>query len=240
MKNQLAKLLTVALMVTGATNFVLGKAFTDQTRPVSGFTSIASSGSFHVYVKIDGTESLKINADDAVINEIETVVESGTLKIRYKGDHGFNWRDNNHANAKVDIYVSAKSLSSLINSGSGSIKVENTINTSNFKAVLSGSGSITTDVKAGEVQATISGSGNIHLSGNANDASISISGSGNVEAKELKTQSSSVSISGSGNVHIDAEKELSSRIVGSGSVRYSGNAAVNTTKVGSGSVYKAD
>ncbi len=240
MKNQLIRLFTIALMVVGASGFVFGKALTDQTRSVSGFTTIASSGPFHVHVKMDGTESLKISADDAVINEIETVVENGTLRIRYKDEHRWSWHNENHNNSTIDVYVSAKALSSLINSGSGSIQVENTINATKFKAVLSGSGSITSNIKATDVDAVISGSGNIHLTGDASDASVSVSGSGSVDARELKTQTSSVSISGSGNVRINAEKELSSRIAGSGSVRYTGNAQVNTTKLGSGSVYKAD
>jgi len=240
MKNQLLKLFTVALMVVGAANFVFGQAVTDQTRNVSGFTTIASSGSFHVHVKLDGTESLKISGDNDVINDIETIVEDGTLKIRYKDDHKWNWNGDNHRNNKVEVYVSAKTLSSLINGGSGSIQVENIINAPKFKAVLSGSGSITSIIKTANLDVVISGSGSIHLTGDADDASVSVSGSGSVDAKDLKTQSASVSVSGSGNVHINAEKQLSSVISGSGSVKYTGNASVSSVKHGSGSVYKAD
>ncbi|WP_448700728.1 head GIN domain-containing protein [Mucilaginibacter sp. AW1-3] len=236
MKNQFTKFLAVILVVTASVQVAFSKAFADQTRPVSGFTAIASSGSFHVYVKIDGTESLKISADDAIIDKIETVVEGTTLKIRFKKESGWN----DHGNKKADIYVSAKSLSSLVNSGSGTIQVENAINASNFKVVLSGSGSITTGaVKATKIDGVISGSGNINLNGgSAADASISISGSGSFDAKSLKTESTKVSISGSGNVMINAEKELSASLMGSGSVRYTGNASVHTSKMGSGSVSK--
>jgi len=232
MKNKLSLFLTLVLMVAGASQM----AFADQTRPVSGFSSIASSGSFHVYVKIDGTESLKVSADDAIIDKIETVVENGTLKIRFKRE--FGWND--HGNKKADIYVTAKSLSSLVNSGSGSIKVDGAANASTFKLVLSGSGSIVTStVKADKIDGAISGSGNININGgSAAEAHIAISGSGNFDAKGLKTESAKVSISGSGNVFINAEKELSASLMGSGSVRYTGNASVHTSKMGSGSVSK--
>lgn len=236
MKSKLTLFLTIMLMVAGASQMAFAKAFADQTRSVSGFTSIASSGSFHVYVKIDGTESVKISADDAIIDKIETVVENGTLKIRFKKESGWN----DHGNKKADIYVSAKSLSSLINSGSGSIKVDGAASASTFKLVLSGSGNITTaTIKAEKIDGAISGSGNININGGSSaDAHISISGSGSFDAKGLKTESTKVSIAGSGNVYINAEKELSASLMGSGSVRYTGNAAVHTSKMGSGSVSK--
>lgn len=237
MKNQLTKFLAVIFLVAATAQTTFSKAFADQTRPVSSFTGIASSGSFHVYVKIDGTESVKVSADDAIIDKIETVVESGTLKIRFKKE--FSWND--HGNKKADIYITAKFLSSLINSGSGSIKVDGMATAPTFKIVLSGSGNITTGtVKTDKIDGIIGGSGNISINGgSAADSHITISGSGSFYAKGLKTESTKVAISGSGDVYINAEKQLSASIMGSGSVMYTGNAEVHTSKIGSGSVSKA-
>src|ERR1700754_3649313 len=93
-----------------------------QKREVSGFTSVASAGPFSVHIKLDGTESLRLEADANIINDIETVVEHGTLKIKFKN------RDNQYHNpGKIDVYVTAKSLNGLINSGSGTMKVDGTI-----------------------------------------------------------------------------------------------------------------
>ncbi|RKR85582.1 putative autotransporter adhesin-like protein [Mucilaginibacter gracilis] len=231
MKTQFVKFLCIAVITAGSLSTALAG---NQTRSVSGFSSIASSGAFNIHVKIDGTETLKITAPDDIINEIETIVENGTLKIKNKNEHF--WNSDNYKNQKVDVYITAKSLSTLINSGSGSIKVDGTIGTSKFRAVLSGSGSISTGVKADDVSAVISGSGSINLNGKTNSASLVITGSGSMNGKNLNTQTSSIVISGSGDVYISADKQLSSRIVGSGSVQYSGNATVNSTKIGSGSV----
>ena len=207
-----------------------------QSRSVSGFSSIASSGSFNVYVKMDGNESVKVDADEDIINDIETVVDGSTLKIRFK-DREYRHRDIKKAN----IYVEAKSLNALVNSGSGSIKVEGTISAGSFKAMLSGSGNISTAVKSDEVHAVISGSGSITLSGNTGEANLVISGSGEIEGKRLKTGSSSAVITGSGNVYVDAEKSVSAHITGSGSLIYSGSASVTDSRyTGSGRVTKGD
>jgi hypothetical protein len=213
-------------------------AQSEETRQVSGFNSIASSGPFDVHVNINGTEGLKISASSKIINEIETVVEDGTLKIKFK--HHDDWNHNDD-HGQIDVYVTAKSLSSLANAGSGSIKVEGTVSGSDVNIVLSGSGDIQTAVKSGNLHATISGSGSIDLQGSADEAKVTISGSGEVKGKGLKTNNASVTITGSGSAYFNAEKTVSARIVGSGNVVYSGNATIAESKtIGSGSVSKED
>ena len=223
-----------AIIVFAATLTV--SAQSQQTREVSGFNSLASSGSFDVHVNINGTESLKISASPDIINEIETVVEDGTLKIKFKnnfhhdGDYG-----------PVNVYVTAKSLSSLANAGSGSIKVEGAITGSNVSVSVSGSGNIESSIKSGNLHASIAGSGSIMLKGTADDAKVNISGSGELKGRELKTNSVSASIAGSGSAYVSADKTVSAHIVGSGNLIYSGNATVTDSKtVGSGGVSKAD
>ncbi len=223
-------LFSVALFSVSAIN----ASAQGQSRQVSGFNAISSSGSFNVYVKLDGNESVKVDADEDIINDIETVVEGSTLNIRFK-EHGYR----RHHNGRANIYVEARSLNALTNSGSGSIKVEGTISAGNFKAMLSGSGDITTAVKSDELHAVISGSGSITLSGSTGEANFVISGSGEIDGKKLKTNSSMAMITGSGNVYVAADRTVSAHITGSGSLIYSGSANVTDSHyTGSGRVSK--
>lgn len=225
-----------AVLFMAATQTV--SAQSEETRQVSGFTSIGSAGPFHVHVKIDGTESLRIKADKAIISEIETVVEDGKLQIRFK--HREHW-DRDLGKNPIEVYVSAKSLSGLSNAGSGNVDVDGTLNSENVKVSLSGSGNITTGVKSDDLHLSISGSGSIHLRGSASQAKISIAGSGQLMAKDFKTGDASVSIAGSGNAYFAAEKTISAHIAGSGNVIYSGSASVsNSHTIGSGRVSKED
>jgi Putative auto-transporter adhesin, head GIN domain len=210
-------------------------ASAQESRSVSGFNAVASAGPFNVHIKMDGNESVKVDADADLINDIETVVEGNTLKIRFK-DH--EWRHRNIH--KAEIYVEAKSLNSLINSGSGSVQVDGTISANDFKAVLSGSGNISTAVKSESLHAVISGSGSIKLSGSTGEADMVVTGSGEIEGKNLKSESVVATITGSGNIYIEADKSVVGRITGSGSVIYSGNASVTSHTTGSGRVTKED
>jgi hypothetical protein len=232
MKKLNITLLTIALTLIAGFVF----AQTSQNRHVADFDAVSSSGPFSVKVTINGTESVKVEADDDIINEIETVVEDNTLRIRWKQPH-----DREHHNIhKAEIYVSAKKLSGIINNGSGNINVEGSVDAEQVNTVLNGSGSISASVKSGKLQAAIHGSGSIKLNGQATDVNIAVSGSGQFDAKQLKTQHAAINISGSGNVYLNAEKELSGTIAGSGNVIYTGNAAVASTTIGSGRVRRAE
>ena len=236
MKRLVFTLLSAVLLFATAIN---ASAQQTQNRNVSGFSAVATSGPFYVQIKLDGTESLKISANSDIINEIETVVKDGELQIKFKNH--YEWNHSNIGKGKIDIYVTAKSLNSITNSGSGSMKVDGVIGGDNCKVTLSGSGDINTAVKSGSLNAKISGSGSIHLNGTAGDADFKISGSGQIEGKELKAQSVNVGISGSGSVYVNADKSISAHISGSGNVEYTGNASVVDSRfTGSGRVNKVD
>ncbi|OOQ61753.1 head GIN domain-containing protein [Mucilaginibacter pedocola] len=206
------------------------------TRNVSGYTGIECNGPFNVKVKIDGTETLKLDVDADVANDIKTEVDGGVLKINLKNSW---WK---HRNIKRgNIYVTAKQLSYLGNGGSGNTVLEGTITGNDAKVALSGSGNLQAAVKAQNLELALSGSGGINVSGSANDTEARISGSGEINAKRVTTQNLAARISGSGSVNITANKTVSASISGSGGVDYSGSARVTETHVsGSGRVNKVD
>jgi hypothetical protein len=223
----------LALIVLAGTTLT-ASAQSEETRDVSGFTSIGSGGPFNVHVKIDGTESLKINGPADAISQIETKVEDGNLEIRWKD----KWRNNGDKHwGKIDIYVTARSLTGVALAGSGDMTVDGTVSGDNVNVALSGSGNISTAVKASDLHTSISGSGSVHLDGSADETKISVSGSGSLNAKELKTNTANVNVAGSGNVYLIAEKTISGHIAGSGNVVYSGNATEEDVRTaGSGRV----
>ena len=211
-------------------------AQSEETRSVSGFTSIGSGGPFDVHIKIDGTESLKIVASTDIADKIETTVENGTLNIKWKDRFA---RHNNDGNGKIDIYVTAKSLSSVANAGSGNMTVDGVVSGGEVNVALSGSGSLSASVKADNLHASLNGSGSISLGGHVDDAQISVSGSGSFNSKELKTGSANVNIAGSGSVYLAADKSISGHIAGSGNIVYSGDASIEDIRTaGSGGIHK--
>lgn len=207
----------------------------DDTRKVSDFSSISVSGSYNVFITMGNTESIRLEGDANAINEIDTKVEHGTLKIRNKKQiSGRSWNNK----GKVNIYVQAKELNSLIQSGSGDIQVDGKIKSTNLSSILSGSGSMHLNIDTDEFIATVSGSGKIRVKGTAENTKIIVAGSGGFDGSNLQSSISNIKVSGSGNVSIAVDNELNALLSGSGKIRYSGNANVNSTTSGSGSISK--
>jgi hypothetical protein len=205
----------------------------DEERSVSGFRGIASSGSYDVKISMGNKEGLRLAGDSEEINEIETVVEKGILKIRNKSKSGWNMK---FRRGKVTVYVDAKSLNSITLSGSGNVSVNGLVKASQLTNTLSGSGKIMLSTDTENYLGTISGSGEIVVNGTADYAKINVNGSGDFEGINLKTSEARIAISGSGNASIHTDKYLHAAISGSGNVRYSGNAKVTQSKSGSGKI----
>lgn len=205
----------------------------DETRTIDAFHSISNSGSIVVNVRFGEHESVRLEGDAKAIEEIETVVEGGTLKIRYKSKVSIrqNWE-------RVTAYVTARRIEALSQSGSGSITVVGKLKANELNASLSGSGHVVFESDVDVCNASLSGSGRITANGRATKSNVSISGSGRFDGRELKSQSANLKISGSGTIAIHANDQLDASVSGSGSIRYSGNAKANFKKSGSGSLRK--
>ena len=206
------------------------------SRNVSDYYGVECNGPFNVEVKIDGTESLRLDVDADILNDIETKVENHFLKIEMKR----GWR--NHSNVKrANIYITAKELHYLGNGGSGNMVLEGTVTGTYAKLAVSGSGNLKAALKGGTAQMSLSGSGGITVNGSAERTIVNISGSGNVNAREFTSQKLDARISGSGGVNIVVNQSITAGISGSGGVEYSGNATVAETHYsGSGRVSKRD
>lgn len=209
----------------------------DEERSVSDFTGVSSGGYFNVYIKLGDKESLRLEGDAEMLKEIETKVEKGVLKIQLNSKKRY-WDWDTSDRKKVNIYITAKVLTNITLSGSGSMKVEGTLKAPDFKATLSGSGNLAFNAEAVNLTATLSGSGNMSLAGNAQNAQLTLSGSGNLGAADFVTKNAEVTLSGSGNVNLRVEKKLKATTSGSGNIRYSGDPEVTETRVGSGRIAK--
>lgn len=205
-------------------------------RDVKDFNGVAAGGPIHVIITLGNTESCRFEGDAEAIETLITEVKGNVLIIRPKNSWT-SW-EHKYEGKKITAYVTAKSISSLTMSGSGSMALVGKVNSGTLSATLSGSGSIKAAADVDHINGVISGSGTLSLTGSANDAKVVISGSGNFEGKSLSVNNLSTTVSGSGTVNIKADQRIKAVISGSGNVNYSGNAEVEKTVIGSGRVRK--
>jgi hypothetical protein len=236
MKNLIYSVLSVILII--ASTIFCASAQNSETRKVTGFKYLVSGVTCDVHVKIDGTESLRISTNSDVGKVIKTFVENDTLKINYI-DNLADGQGN--SDGPVDIYVTAKSLSSVVKNGAGSIDIDGALTGNNVNITSNGSGIIKSSVDCKNLKIVMCCSGRINVDGTADKADITTNGASMVNGAGLKTKNALVSLTGSGDIYLSAENTVSAQIEGSGSVRYSGNAVITNSKSdGPGSISKAN
>ena len=200
----------------------------EEDRAVSGFTGVVLVGIGELTIKVGERESLRIEAEDNLMQYFETEVRNGMLKIGVQKDVNLN------PTRPVRFYLTVEELDTIVLSGSGDIEAPD-LEAERFSVTISGSGDVEMgDLSAGILNVTISGSGNLDIAGGqVDEQDITISGSGKYQAGDLSSGSVEITISGSGNATVWATDSLDVRISGSGSVNYYGNP--RTTFSGSGS-----
>lgn len=207
---------------------------TSEQRSTGSFTALESHGSIDIELA-QGPQSIKVEADDDIIKYIETVIENGTLHVRFK--ESISFIDFDHAK----VYVTAPELNRVEAHGSGDIKGMGKLSAKDkFDVKVFGSGDVDLELDAPAVATETHGSGNIDLRGETREVSSSIHGSGDVNASTLKAETAKVSIHGSGNADVYASESLEADVSGSGDVHYKGSPKVNSNIHGSGSVSSMD
>ncbi|MCB0518970.1 MAG: DUF2807 domain-containing protein [Lewinellaceae bacterium] len=200
-----------------------------KTIELPAFDGLALAISGNVYLRQGSPQSVKVEAQQNILDILSREVKDGVWKIKF---------DKNVRNYEdIKIWVTIPELTEVAVSGSGSVKGENTFTgVGELQLAVSGSGNIHLDASSKSLEAAISGSGNMELGGSTGDCSMRISGSGDISAFDLQSNSCSVRISGSGDASVNAKEDLEVAIAGSGDVYYKGDARVKSKISGSGNV----
>lgn len=223
-----ARSLALATLIALSPAIAFAKA---ESRSASGFQNIALGVPANLELRQGGTEGVSISGDDEIVARVETVVEGGTLKIRWLGD-----RSPSGNVKKVDIVVNARTVEALTVGGSGRIHAVH-LAARNLRATIGGAGDIAIDqLEAESARATIAGSGHLQAAGRADSLDATLSGSGRLAAGKLATLQSRITIQGSAQATVWAKESLNATIAGSGEVMYYGKPQVKQTVAGSGSI----
>jgi hypothetical protein len=237
---KLILLLPAAMLLLFSCHYMGGKrvrgngVVSKEQRSVTGFTGVETHGSIDIMVS-QGPFKIEVEADQNILPYIETEVENGRLKVRFKNDIWLQHYD------EARVYVTAPDLRDFEIHGSGNINSQGQIKDNmGMTTRISGSGDITLEINTPKINTETHGSGNTMLRGETRDLSSLISGSGNVRAGDLKAENVKVSVHGSGDTDVFASSSLDVTVSGSGDIRYKGNPTMSTEIHGSGSVKKID
>ncbi len=167
-----------------------------QERNVRECTGIDLRYTADIYLNQDSVQSIRVEADDNIIENVVTQNQDGILVA--------GLTNGTYSKVSVKIYVSLKSIENLSINGAGNIQVQNQINCNLLNSI-------------------INGAGNIDLQGKCNSFDCSINGAGNINAFEFEAKNCKARIKGTGNCSVYAGESLDAQITGVGNIIYKGN-----------------
>lgn len=222
-----------------------------ETREVSDFSGVVLAGWGNLHIEVGERESIRIEAEENLLEYIETEVRDGRLEIRHRR------RTVLRPTEPINYYLTVKQLDTVAVTGAGKVDAPLLV-ASRFSLRISGAGSIgiagleaervdlditgVGDIDVGTLEADqldvdISGAGNLGIAGGSvRTQEIGVSGGGNYNAKGLQSVEAEVRLSGLGYAVVRVSDRLTVSISGAGSVQYVGNPSVDKNISGVGKV----
>ena len=184
------------LMIIGLTTTI---AFGQkkESRQVSGFTGIDASGVFDITVSKGNTESLTVEADDAVMPYVRSEVKNGVLRL-YIDNNSNKLRSINN----IKAYVVMKDLDNITLSGACKLTTNDLFSPDKFKSDCSGASVLTLNVNTGQLSVVMGGASKIVMNANVTgDVDLNISGASKFKG-ELKSSDVTLDCSGVSSIEL--------------------------------------
>ena len=236
----------------GSTEAVRGSGtVVEEARNVSGVTGVELATLGHLIIEVGSVESLRIEAEDNLMEYLKTDVRGKTLRIRHQDRITL---DNTEP---VNYYLTVIDLDNIKISSAGDIQAPD-LKARQFSISIASSGNLemgdlvadALDVKitsAGDVtmgalsadtlEVDIGGDGNLDIaSGQVETQNITINSSGDYTAQDLKSDDAEVRLNSAGTATIWVKDSLVANLQSSGDLHLRGNPKVDSTTNSSGRV----
>lgn len=231
MKNLLLVMVSICLLQSCEVKRGSGN-IEKQERKTGEFSKVDVGGSIEVIIRRGDRNKVMVEADDNILEDIETIVSGGELNIEFRDRVSVN-------NAHVKVYVETPGLTAVNASASSSVNIEDILSsdkTIHFEASSSASVQAEIDAPAAELEA--SSSGKIVLKGRTKDLRAEASSAGSIEAAELLSEKARAEASSGASIQIHASLKLNAEANSGGSVSYRGEPALTKEENSGGSVGK--
>jgi hypothetical protein len=194
---------------------VITKDFT-----VKSFDELIASGVFNLQLSQGDKESVKIEADDNLMDLFIVENEGSTLKISMKKHSNFN------SKKQMKVYITFKSLKSMNLSMVGGTSSDEKLKFADLKLKNQSVGSVSLNMTLQTLNLENESVGSVKLEGSADNAVVKNNSVGSINAGNFVVQKMEIDNTGVGSATVNAEKELKYSDSFLGKVSNKGNATV--------------
>ena len=230
MKSFKTLFILILISAIGINTTFAGISDKTEVRKVDNFNSIKVSTGIDLYITMGETESVKIVADDDIIDDLITEVKNGTLRIYMKQNNWFNCNGNKTKKA----YVTVKELEA-INASSGSdVRSENTLKGQDLKVNVSSGSDVDIDLFYKNLWVNTSSGSDAKLSGKVKTLHAEASSGSDIKAHNLKSVICKLRASSGSDITVNVSGELYAKASSGADIRYYGNPEIRDTDESSG------
>jgi hypothetical protein len=187
---------------------------------VKSFDELNASGVFNLLLSQGDKESLKIEADDNLLDLFIIENEGSTLTIKMKKNSNFN------SKKQLKVYVTFKTLKSMDLGMVGGTSSDEKLKFADLKLKNQSVGSVSLNMTLQTLNMENQSVGSVKLEGSAESAIVKNNSVGSINAGNFVVQKMDIENNGVGSATVNAEKELKYSDSFLGKVSNRGNATV--------------
>jgi len=188
--------------------------------PVRSFDELDASGVFNLQLSQGDKETLRIEADDNLMDLFIIENEGSTLKIKMKKNSNFN------SKKQLKVYITFRNLKSMNLGMVGGTSSDDKLKFTDLKLKNQSVGSVSLNMTLQTLNMENQSVGSVKLEGSAENAIVKNNSVGSINAGNFVVQKMDIENNGVGSATVNAEKELKYSDSFLGKVSNRGNATV--------------
>ncbi len=238
MKSRILPLFVVSLTLFIASSCIfLGSSIkgngnvVEETREVGSFNEIKATRGMNVYITQGDEEKVVVEADENLLDAIETKIDKHTLVITTS--------KNIRKSTAKKVFVTAPDLKGIKSTAGSNVYSENQIKAKSLELSTTAGSNMRLDVDARRLNVSASAGSNITLEGQGESFVGKASSGSNIKAGDLNIGECEAHASSGANIWINVREKLDGHASSGGNVFYSGNPkSMNTESSSGGNVTK--
>jgi hypothetical protein len=206
-------------------------SISEETHTFTGITGVQLSTIGELDIHLGDKEELRIEADDNLLQYIETKMDGGYLTIGSR--RGVRLRPSQG----VRYTLTVKELEFIGLSSTGNVHAP-TLSADRFEIRVTSTGDLSVDgIEAKSLDVRISSTGDVRIGeGVVDEQEIHISSTGDYDGESVRSAKVTVGLSSTGSARLWAEQSLDATVRSTGSVYYKGNPEVSDSHSSTGRV----
>ncbi len=217
-------------MLIGLNTAAIAAGENIQNRNLKNFNAIKVSAGIELYLSMSDEESVKVEADKDIIDDIKTEVKDGVLHIYVKQKNWF-FRGGNKT---MKAYVMVKELQRIDASSGSHVKSENILKGQQLDLNTSSGSQLDLDLVYKNVELDASSGAVARLSGKSKTLVTVASSGSNINTHDLESAICKAKVSSGADIVISVSDELYADASSGGHIHYFGSPSVKDTNESSG------